>query len=77
MSDSSVEGPSSISPAKVEKDLDNYLQDEQNFGHSEYLPVDHKSSIAMKTGLTAACAGAGWRRALQEVPTKLFHVFEK
>lgn len=29
--------------------------------------VDMKSSMATLTGLTAACAGAGWRRSLQEV----------
>lgn len=30
-------------------------------------PVDMKSSMATLSGLTAACACAGWRRALEEV----------
>mmetsp|Transcript_32433 Transcript_32433/g.60540 ORF Transcript_32433/g.60540 Transcript_32433/m.60540 type:complete len:1277 (-) Transcript_32433:168-3998(-) len=78
MSDSSDDLPtsSSISPAKVERELEDYLLDEQHSGHEGYKPMDLKSSIAMKTGLTAACAGAGWRRALQEVSTENFSKFK-
>jgi hypothetical protein len=74
MSDSTSEnqesGSGSASAAKVEKELDEFLLDDELSGglqHEGYSPVDLKSSIAMKTGLTAACAGAGWRRSLQEV----------
>lgn len=75
--DASSSSSSSTSPAKVERDLEEYLRGggaaEAGAGGSSGAkgysasPLDAKSSVAMMTGLTAACAGAGWRRALQEV----------
>ena len=64
----------SESAAKVERELEKFLREGEGEDNDSVVvggysssPVDIKSSIAMMTGLTAACAGAGWRRALQEV----------
>ena len=57
---------SKLNPSVVEKEMDDFLSDNQLSAHSTYA-AGTQSSVAMITGLTAACAGAGWRRYLQEV----------
>jgi hypothetical protein len=67
--DSGSAAGGSVSLDMVAKELDDFLLDGQlpGQGEEQKAVVDIKTSIAMMTGLTAACAGAGWRRAIHEV----------